>query len=70
MSEIRVKCCPLLGCKYSLEQSMIRGNPQILVASLIRCVGEDCINFAWDCDDGYCGYFQRYTKHQKEGEAE
>lgn len=72
MSEIRVKSCPLLGCSYSMEQSIIRGNPPIMLASLIPCVGEKCINFAWDGDDGYCRYFQKFTNHdrRKEGESE
>lgn len=65
MSDIKVKCCPLLGCSYSVEQSVLRGNPPIVSASLIPCVGEKCINFAWDNKDGYCRYFQKYTNHDK-----
>lgn len=43
-----------------------------MVASLIPCVGEKCINFIWDCDDGFCRYFEKYTNHdrRKSGEAE
>ena len=43
-----------------------------MLASLIPCVGEKCINFAWDGDDGYCRYFQKFTNHdrRKEGESE
>lgn len=71
MSDIRVKACPLLGCSYSMEQSVLRGNPPIISARLIPCVGEECINFAWDGDDGYCRYFQKYTNHdRRKGESE
>lgn len=39
---------------------------------LVPCVGEECINFGWDCGEGYCRYFHDYTNHEKrkEGEAE
>ena len=70
MSDIKIKACPLLGCSYSLEQSLLRGNPPIMVSHLNPCVGDKCINFIWEGDDGYCRYFERYTNHDKRREGE
>lgn len=72
MTEVKIKACPLLGCSYATSPSVLRGYPPIISAHLIPCVGEDCINFRWDCDDGYCRYFEKYTNHdrRKSGEAE
>lgn len=62
MSEIRIKCCPLLGCSNSC--------PPIISANLYPCAGEECINFRWDGNEGYCRFFEKYTNHEKEGENE
>ena len=68
MSEI--KACPLLGCSFSMQPALLRGYPPIISAHLNPCVGDKCINFVWDVNEGYCRCFEKYTGHEKEGKHE
>lgn len=61
------KYCPLLGMSQTIQQSLLRGNPDYIVHSYVPCMGEGCIAY---CDDGLCTYFRRYTENNdKESEA-
>lgn len=67
-----IKACPLLGVHIVKATIAEKVSGMCDVNETFECMGEDCINFAWDGDDGYCRYFQRYTNHdrRKSGEAE
>lgn len=72
MEIITIKSCPLLGVHIVEANVIEKASGMCDVSETFECMGEDCINFAWDDEDGYCRYFQRYTNHdrRKKGKAE
>ena len=63
MAKTKIKICPFFT-QYQLENSVLTGGGPFIVSSVVKCIGENCINFENISGEGYCSYFERYTGHE------
>ena len=64
-----IKSCPILGVHIVKATVAEKASGMCDVNETFECMGEDCINYCTITGDGYCNFFQRYTGHEKRGEA-
>ena len=63
-----IKICRLLNGAFRVERILKGYGTDIEPMTYPVCMGEGCINFSWDCGEGFCEYFRRSTGHEKESE--